>query len=157
MRYLSSTVLLLAACSGGGDTTIDITHDPCAGITLRASPATDDQVAGIDDAIGLWAGFTTAMTRVVDRPTIEIIFEHSSPAVRGLYDDELSVIHINDQLAGEPLSIVIAHELGHAFGLEHVEGRPSVMNKGNLFTPPNDGDLAALEARWGSCEAQVEN
>jgi hypothetical protein len=156
LRYLLPT-FLLAACTGDRDTTIDITHDPCDGITLRASPATDDRVAGIDDAIGLWAGFTTAMTRVEDRPTIEVVFESSSLAVRGLYDDELGVIHINDQLAGDPLSIVIAHELGHAFGLEHVEGRPSVMNKGNLATPPNDDDLAALEALWGRCEPQVEN
>lgn len=148
---------LAAACTGGGDTTIDITHDPCDGITLRAASATDEQLAGIDGAIALWAGFTTTMTRVADVPTIEIEFEPSSPAVRGLYDDEQGVIYINDQLAGEPLSIVIAHELGHAFGLEHVEGRSSVMNKGNLTTPPNEDDLGALEALWGRCEPQVEN
>jgi predicted Zn-dependent protease len=48
---------------------------------------------------------------------------------------------------------VIAHELGHAFGLVHVspDTRPSVMNPGNTTVAPNDGDRAALEALWGTC------
>ena len=49
---------------------------------------------------------------------------------------------------------VIAHELGHAFGLFHVPAseRISLMNPGNLTTPPTTADQAALAALWGSCD-----
>ena len=143
---------MLVACGGSGDTTIDITHDPCSNVTLGSS-ANASQMAGIDGAIGLWGGRGIPLARVAELPAIEIVFERASEAFRGLYDDETGVIHINDGLTElAPLSIVIAHELGHAFGLPHITGRASVMNSGNLVTPPNEEDLAALEALWGQCE-----
>jgi predicted Zn-dependent protease len=51
------------------------------------------------------------------------------------------------------LAIVIAHELGHVFGLVHVAAttRLSLMNPGNVVTPPTDADQRALEAMWGAC------
>jgi predicted Zn-dependent protease len=51
------------------------------------------------------------------------------------------------------LAIVVAHELGHAFGLVHIDvaTRASLMNPGNLTTPPTDADQRALEALWGAC------
>ena len=44
------------------------------------------------------------------------------------------------------LTVVIAHELGHAMGLQHVEpsARASVMNPGNLVTRPTPADNALL-------------
>jgi predicted Zn-dependent protease len=148
-------MMFLAACSGGGDSTIDITHDPCSGVTLRAAGASESQTAGIDAAIGLWAGRGIALSRVADHPTIEIVFEYASYAFRGVYDDERGVIIINEQIVEPALSIVIAHELGHAFGLPHVTGRTSVMNPANLETPPNDDDAGALAEIWGPCDDQA--
>ena len=60
---------------------------------------------------------------------------------------------VNDDLAGGPLVVTIAHEIGHAFGLVHVSDRPSVMNVGNLVVEPNTGDVTALVALWSTCDA----
>jgi hypothetical protein len=141
-------VLGVTAC-GTADTTIDITHDPCAGIAL-AGGTTDTQRAGIEGALQLWAGHGVATT--TEPTTIDIVFEHASGAFRGVYDDERGVIHVNDSIEElAPLSIVIAHELGHAFGLPHVTDRPSLMNPANLTQPPTDDDRVAVEAMWGRC------
>lgn len=156
----------LVACGGSSDATIDIVHDVCAPITLTAADATPLQLAGIDDAIALWqVGGVSALAfgaapggggaPTAAAASIEIRFEAASPAFRGLYDDEAGVIYVNQVLTDPaPLAIVIAHELGHAFGLPHVEAdeRTSLMNPGNLVTPPTDGDLRALEAMWGACD-----
>ena len=141
---------MLADCNGPTDQTIDITHDPCAGTTIGGGN-TDEQRAGIDDAIALWAGEGASLTRS-DAPAIEVRFETASGAFHGVYDDERGVIHINNAVIdpGE-LAIVIAHEIGHAFGLAHVTNRTSLMNPGNLTTPPTDEDRLAVEALWGRC------
>lgn len=151
----------LGACGrGGGDDTIDLTHDACAPLTLAASTPTGAQLDGIRDAIALWRarGVPSLVAReasprdLTTAPIVELVFEDAALAFHGLYDDETGVIYVNRALT-EPttLAIVIAHELGHAFGLAHVTGRASLMNPGNLTTPPTSDDQAALEALWGAC------
>lgn len=128
-----------------------------------ASAATALQSTGITDAIALWrargvpslelepAGQASALE--LD-PPIEIYFEGGAPMSFGFYDDEVGTIHINASIENHrALAIVIAHELGHAFGLEHVSDRTSLMNPGNYRTPPTEADQAALEALWGPCAA----
>jgi hypothetical protein len=144
-------VLAVGACSAG-DSTIDITHDPCSGVTL--SGASDDiQLAGIDRAISLWAERGVTLARVAETPTIAVEFDEAAGAFHGVYDDERGIIFINRDLVDPTqLSIVIAHELGHAFGLAHITDRTSLMNPGNLVTPPTIEDQGAIEALWGSCQ-----
>ncbi len=148
-------MFLIASC-GTGDTTIDITHDPCGGIALDGG-TTATQRAGLDGALRLWSDHGVMLTGN-DLTTIAVVFEPASGAFRGVYDDEHGVIHINDAIADSgPLEIVIAHELGHAFGLPHITDRPSLMNPANLSQPPNDLDREAIEALWGRCSISASD
>jgi len=149
---------LVTACASEGDGVIDRMFDPCAPLVLDTSSATPAQQDGVRDAIALWSarGVTSfADAATADAPVIPVLFEDASPAVHGYYDDETAVIYVNAVLDADPeaRAITIAHELGHAFGLYHVErdDRVSVMNPANLRTPPTEDDQHAVESLWGLC------
>lgn len=140
-------------------------HDVCAPISLAVrDPAapTDLQRAGIDGALALWRDRGIGMVSLVDAGTagpdaIALRFQLAALPFHGLYDDETDTVYINSSLVDpSPLAITIAHELGHSFGLLHVPAseRRSLMNPGNLVTPPTDADLAAIQALWGRCDDQ---
>jgi Zn-dependent peptidase ImmA (M78 family) len=85
---------------------------------------------------------------------LQIQFMKAAGPFWGQYDDQTGVIFINESIADvDVLSIVIAHELGHAFGLHHVERqeRMSLMNPANTVTPPTEADQRELEQLWGAC------
>lgn len=159
-----AVVISLTACSAE-DSTIDNTRDVCAGVTVTSSTATQLQADGIDDALGLWRdrgvtrlGRDASSRGLTTAPALEIRFEAASGAFRGLYDDERGVIFINSVLVERSqIAIVVAHELGHAFGLAHITERTSVMSPGNLETPPTEADGHAIEALWGPCEEVPSN
>lgn len=114
---------------------------------------TEVQATGIDDALMLWrAHGVSSIERTDAEPALEIRFERAAGAFYGLYDDEHSIIYINAEIIDpRRLEIVIAHELGHAFGLDHITGRPSLMNPGNDDVLPTAEDNAAVQALWGPC------
>jgi hypothetical protein len=131
-----------------------MTHDPCAPLALVATAPTTAQQAALGDAQSLWRDHGAPALGLRAGATLEVRFSDAAPAFHGLYDDARGLIYINRDLVDEPtLSIVIAHELGHAFGLVHVTDRASVMNAGNLSIIPDDADRDALASLWGSCDA----
>lgn len=159
------TVTSFSAACVKQDTTIDIVFDPCQPVTIggdsAGSGASDAHRAAIAAATVLWND--VAGTRLdpapegdAALPDIPMEFVEAPPGQYGLYDDERGVIRVNDGLESRELTITIAHELGHAMGLVHVDvtERRSVMNPANTETPPGTGDRDALTAIWGACTAR---
>lgn len=148
---------VLAACSGSDPSASAVAHDPCVPLAVQAPGATSEQQAGIADALALWQGrgVTAFASEDAAAALITIRFESAADTFHGLYEPDEADILINRDLASDrtPLSIVIAHELGHAFGLVHVDPaiRLSLMNAGNLVTPPTEADQRALAELWAAC------
>jgi hypothetical protein len=143
---------LVACSSGGGDVSINVTHDVCTPITISSPTANAAQLAAIDDAFALWRSHGVETLERADQGLIEVRFEPASGLFFGLYDDESSVIYINQTITDQAkLQIVIAHELGHSFGLAHVSGRSSLMNPGNTTVLPTAEDDADVQRLWGPC------
>jgi hypothetical protein len=152
LRYAALFAFLGACGGGGGDDTIDITHDVCTPLDVLTSFPSDAQATGISSALDLWRVRGAPFVGQSGDATIEVRFERAALSFHGLYDDENGVIYINSEITDpSAMSIVIAHELGHAFGLGHITERTSLMNPGNLAMPPNAEDEAALQALWGHC------
>jgi hypothetical protein len=152
-------LVAVVSCGVDADETIDISYDACAPLALAADDASDAERASIEDAAALWNA--QGLTKLVvdqpgDAPIVRIRFESAAIAFLGVYEDEIGEIIINREITNpEQRAIVIAHEVGHAFGLPHMEGR-SVMNQGNLTITPTAEDQAALTARNTSCALELE-
>ena len=149
-------ILASASCGGNSDHTIDIVFDPCEplSVSTASSSLTDHQ--SIKEAVRLWNEVAHTRLTLVETGTaaVDIEFVKAFPAQFGLYDDERGVILVNRSLEAGPIrTITIAHELGHAMGLEHVKAseRRSVMMPGNTDTPPGESDRDSLIAIWGTC------
>jgi hypothetical protein len=152
----------LAACGGSAPSEY-VTRDPCTPLAVTVSAATAGERDGIAGAVALWrargvSAFDAMPAVVPDAPrapgAIEIRFDDAAATFHGVFDPTADRVVINRDLADPAtLAIVIAHELGHVFGLAHVAPatRLSLMNPGNLVMPPTDGDQRALEALWGIC------
>jgi hypothetical protein len=145
------------ACGGENDTTLDITYDPCEPLVLQPEGASDSQLASIDEGFAMWnaiAGTKISREEDAEAQHLVIRFEKSAPMFFGIYRDEVGDIVINSALDDQhERAITIAHELGHALALWHVErdDRKSVMNPGNTSTPPLRSDANELVSTWGAC------
>jgi len=144
-------LIALAACGGTSDGELARTYDPCAPIAVSVDGSTDE-ASGVAGGLALWRDGGVTGFDAGGGDALVIRFQSAAPAFHGFYDDTSGVVYINHDVTdpGE-LAIVVAHELGHAFGLLHVQDRVSLMNPGNLATPPTDDDRAALVALWGAC------
>jgi hypothetical protein len=139
-----------------------VRFDACSPLNLLVDEAASPiQTEGVRAAIDLWNGraFTHLQTgaAVADGAAIlPVHFRTAATASRGFFDPQAGEVLINDKLSDHTLAVVIAHEVGHAFGLVHVSGRPSVMAPANLNVEPTADDVNALAQLWGPCVATVQ-
>ena len=154
--------LLLSGCvMDAGDAPAGRSFDPCSTVVFVDGDARPEERASLDEALATWnAEAGLALRRVepndVDSPIEEVLairFEPTIPALFGVYDDGEGAISINASLSDDrSRRIVLMHELGHAFGLSHVEGEASLMNPGNKSVPLSEADVERLRGIWGVCE-----
>jgi hypothetical protein len=148
---------LACACSapGLGDAE-SIVFDPCEPIAVLPVDATAAEIASLEQAAGMWN--ESAATQIVlggdADQRIPVRFEDAAALFFGQYSPQEGAVYVNHQLSTDSARVItIAHELGHAFGLEHVsrDERLSLMNRGNLDHELTASDAGVLEALWGSC------
>jgi hypothetical protein len=156
MRPAMLLVTLLAACSA--DDEIEMTFDPCSPLMLVPGPDTTASERAVIDEAGVAWGQVIATELAVgepdERPWVSIVFESGDTFYRAIYWDAIGEIAISrEKLRAAELPVALAHELGHAFGLLHVDPaeRPSVMNVGNVDLAPTAEDGAAVAALWPAC------
>src|SRR5882757_6117211 len=105
-----------------------LTFNACAPLDIGLPPGlTAEQLQGVTDAVAMWnqaastALGSTAASEPIAGPMVPLAFQAAAPPFHGLYDNQEGRIFINQDLTDvAPLSITIAHEIGHAFGLPHV-------------------------------------
>jgi Metallo-peptidase family M12B Reprolysin-like len=130
--------------------------DPCTPVVLVAAAGTTDAERGsLADAAALWSAVAAVQLGVdaaVGATTIPVRFQSAPLAFLGAYEPDRQDVVVNSEIPDEPTrAIVLAHEIGHAFGMAHIAGRPSVMNASNSTVAPNALDAVALAGLWGSC------
>jgi Zn-dependent peptidase ImmA (M78 family) len=135
---------------------MQITFDPCQPLVV-VPPAgiTPAESQSLDDAIAMW--HKVGMTQVsreesANAQHLTLRFQKALPAFFGIYLDKTGEVVVNTSLTDRTQrAITMAHEMGHAWGLFHIETsvRTSVMNKGNLTTRPLTADADAVLAHWG--------
>lgn len=133
--------------------------DPCTPIVLELpAESTADERGSVEDAAAMWNQVAFADLRLDPaaegrRLPLELV---DTALFHGRFDDDEGDIELARRVnRRHPRAVVLAHELGHAFGLYHVDesDRTSVMNEGNTEIPPTPEDGAALQQLWGDCAA----
>ena len=155
MRRAWRVTLLLCACAASPAPEDWLTFDPCQPLPVVLAPGTrSDERARAMAGLELWNEVLHPSLRVGDQasgPHLLLRFEDVAAAGFGHYDVITGEVLINARMDPAAQVITVAHELGHAFGLRHVDARPSVMNSGNLDVMPTQEDAAAVTALWGTC------
>lgn len=157
-RALTALVLLalLPACSDEEGRFANV-FDACAPLVIvPADDATAEERESVAVAIAMWndrAGTALTLEDLAGAPRLPVLFEDTA-WYWGRYDDRAPRIWLSRRVTdGQARAVVLAHELGHAFDLYHVDpdDRVSVMNKGNTEVEPTLGDVEALFKVWGNC------
>jgi len=152
-------LVFVTACAANEE--VETTFDPCSPLEIVVTSDHVEDVEAVKAALAAWARVVPVGDVAVTPGTpaagqLTVRFLDGEQPVRGMYYDSVGLVEISrDMLAPEVYPIAVAHELGHAFGLLHVEAstRASVMNVGNTTVEPTEQDAIEVIAKWASCRA----
>ncbi len=157
--YISLFALFFVAACGAPRQRFAMVFDACEPLVLvTPDDVSASEQGSITDAIAMWhavANVGLMLEENADAAHLPVRFERTA-LYMGRFDDKEGVVWLArgvDERAAR--AIVLAHELGHAMGLYHVDKRRSVMRAGNNRVPPLPEDGAALVRVWGQCAALV--
>ena len=145
---------LALSCASGASPTNEIFYDPCEPVVVVPdAAATAAQLEGIKAAIKLWKEVGVGSLSLESAPGqqhVRVYFKDALALFHGVYEPSNGEVRINNVMANRALDITIAHELGHAIGLPHVDrgARISVMNPSNETIAPTVDDAKQLRERW---------
>jgi hypothetical protein len=155
-RCYLAAALAVSACATNQD--VETTFDPCSPLAIAVDSPHADDTAVVTAALAAWGRVlpvqATATASAPVSGELTVRFLDGEQPVRGVYWDAIGVVEISrDMLEPRAYPVAVAHELGHAFGLVHVDAadRPSVMNVGNTTVEPTPEDAALVIAKWPSC------
>ena len=137
----------------------DMLFDPCVPLVLEAHGVSDEELAIVEAAIDLWQDVFAIETTVEDvagARRMRVLFR-DDVWYYGRFDDTRARLEVATWIEDpDTMAIVLAHELGHAFNLYHVDEseRLSVMNPGNVDVPPTPADGEELAGLWGECDTR---
>ncbi len=152
--------IALSACAS--DETVEVVFDPCTDLRIAVSSVADPaDAAAVDAAMAEWSHVLPVHYEIVHDASPDVLrvrFSSGDSYFRAIYWDAVGTVEISrDRLAPADYPLAVAHELGHSFGLLHVDPsvRTSVMNVGNLSVSPTQDDAAEVSARWDSCRRDL--
>ena len=153
-RWWALTALALLACGPPPPPPGPaILYSPCSLVQLvPATDTTDAELASIHSAVAMWRQVgVTALTLSGSPEGLPVRFKAAAAVFHGIYEPSSGLVSINRGLEGTEREVTVAHELGHALGLPHVDRatRASVMNPANLTVLPTPEDEQALQRLWG--------
>jgi len=153
-RWWALIALAMFACGGPPETGPAIVYSPCAPVHLAPeADTTDAERESIVSAVAMWSqvGVTALTMNGSPEGAVPLRFKHAAAVFHGVYEPSSGLVSINRGLSGTEREVTVAHELGHAIGLPHVErsARASVMNPGNLTVLPTSEDVGELQRLWG--------
>lgn len=146
--------LSMLACGAPASPGPAIVFSPCT--PVRLAPFADTTAAerdSLEAAVARWrqVGVTSlTLGETTDPDALPIHFKDAAALFHGVYEPESGTVYINRGLAGTEREVTVAHELGHALGLPHVDRvtRSSVMNPSNLTVFPSPDDEGELQRLW---------
>lgn len=154
-RWWALSALLFFTCGAPPPTGPAIVFSPCAPVQLAPfADTTDAERQSIEAAVAMWRLVgVTALTLgpVSSEDSVSVRFKEAAVLFHGVYEPDSGDVFINRGLAGTEREVTVAHELGHALGLPHVDKatRLSVMNPSNLEVLPSLEDEGELKRLWG--------